>query len=47
MFAFQFTVFLITDVVKKLVPDVPNNIAVKAKEEENQIKSVFGRSRVI
>ena len=47
MFVFQFTVFLITDFVEKLFPDVPNNIAEKAKKEEDQIKSIFEHSRAI
>lgn len=47
VFVFQFTVFLITDFVKKLFPDVATHIAEKAKREEDQIKSVFGHSRAI
>lgn len=47
VFVFQFTVFLITDFVKKLFPDIPKNVAEKAKKEEDVIKSVFGHSRAI
>ena len=41
VFVFQFTVFFITNVIKKLVPDVPKHIANKAKRQDELIKSVF------
>lgn len=41
VFVFQFTVFFITNIIKKLVPDVPKHIADKAKRQDDLIKSVF------
>lgn len=47
VFVFQFTVFFITNFIKKLVPDVPNNIAKRIKDEKDLIKSIFKPSKVI
>lgn len=41
VFVFQFTIFFITNIIKKLVPDVPKHIADKAKRQDELIKSVF------
>ena len=45
MFVFQFTVFFISNSIKKIVPDVPKGIALKRKQEKELIKSVFGKKR--
>ena len=47
VFVFQFTVFFFTNLITKLVPDVPNGFALKTKREKELIKSVFEKKQEV
>ena len=42
VFVFQFTVFLVSNSITYLVPDVPESFALKKKREKELIKIEFG-----
>ena len=47
VFVFQFTVFFITQLITRFVPDVPKGFALKAKREKDMIKKVFRNKQEI
>ena len=47
VFVFQFTVVFFTNLITKLVPDVPKGFALKTKREKELIKSVFEKKQEV